>query len=135
MDGRRYINPELLVEVKTFVEYACHQLAFMDCDKIRWPCCKCHNWSFRLTDKVELYVTRNRFVKDYYQWVCYGEPLGIENPMQTQCNSSFTEEGEGSNSYRNIIIVAIGSNFDPNYGENEEETPDTKAQRLYAYFM
>ncbi|XP_039130890.1 uncharacterized protein LOC120267286 [Dioscorea cayenensis subsp. rotundata] len=132
VDGRRYINPEFLVGVETFVEYACHQPAFMDCDKIRCPCCKCQNRRYLLTDEVKLHLTRDGFVKDYYQWVCHGEPLDISNPMQTQCNSSFTEEVEGSNLYRNMVMGAIGSNFDPNYGENEEETPDPKTQRLYA---
>ncbi|XP_039135719.1 uncharacterized protein LOC120273141 [Dioscorea cayenensis subsp. rotundata] len=132
VDGRRYINPEFLVGVETFVEYACHQPAFMDCDKIRCPCCKCQNRRYLLTDEVKLHLTRDGFVKDYYQWVCHGEPLDISNPMQTQCNSSFTGEVEGSNLYHNMVMGAIGSNFDPNYGENEEETPDPKTQRLYA---
>ena len=43
IDGHRSINSEFLVGVELFIEYACHQQVFMDCDKIKYLCCKCQN--------------------------------------------------------------------------------------------
>lgn len=94
IDGRKSINPEFLVGVESFIEYACQQPTFMDRDKIRCPCCKCQNRRFLLVDDVKLHLTRNGFIKDYYEWVCHGEPLHIANSLRTQYNSAFMEEAE-----------------------------------------
>ena len=55
----------------------------------------------------------------------------IANSVHTQCNSSYMEEIEGSNLYRNMVLDVIGPNINPQYHVDEEEMPDLKTQRLY----
>ena len=105
---------------------------FIDCDKIRCPCCKYQNKMFFLADEVKLHLTRNGFVMEFCQWIWHGEPLDIANSMQTWCNSSFTGEVEGSNPYWNMVMDVISSNFNPHYDVNKKEIPNPKSQRLYS---
>ncbi|XP_039133289.1 uncharacterized protein LOC120270354 [Dioscorea cayenensis subsp. rotundata] len=129
--GHRFINPEFVVGVESFIQYACDQPRFMDGDEIRCPCCKCQNRRYEVVDNVKLHLLRNRFTQDYRQWVCHGEPLVYANYSETQCNSLRPQDVEGSSSYRDMIIDAIGPNFDPYYDANEEEMPNPTTQKLY----
>ncbi|PWA92370.1 hypothetical protein CTI12_AA022820 [Artemisia annua] len=111
-EDRRYISPEFIDGVEAFVEYACQQSAYMDKDKIRCPC-------------------NHGFIKNYYQWVCHGEPSIASSSAHSQTNTSSIRDVEGSNSYRNLVIDAIGHDFNPQTDENETEPPDPKTQKLY----
>ncbi|PWA37759.1 hypothetical protein CTI12_AA587520 [Artemisia annua] len=130
-EDRRYINPEFIDGVEAFVEYACQQSAYMDKDKIRCPCRNCKNQAYRLPVYVKLYLGNHGFIKNYYQWVCHGEPSTASSSAHSQTNTSSVGDVEGSNSYRNLVIDAIGHDFNPQTDENETEPPEPKTQKLY----
>lgn len=130
-EDRRYISPEFIDGVEAFVEYACQQSAYMDKDKIRCPCSKCKNQAYRLPVYVKLHLGNHGFIKNYYQWVCHGEPSTASSTAHSQTNTSFIGDVEGSNSYRNLVIDAIGHDFNPQTDGNETEPPDPKTQKLY----
>ncbi|PWA57861.1 hypothetical protein CTI12_AA405390 [Artemisia annua] len=130
-EDRRYISPELIDGVETFVEYACQQTAYMDKDKIRCPCRNCKNQAYRLPVYVKLHLGNYGFIKNYYQWVCHGVPSTASSSAHSQTNTSSIGDVEGSNSYRNLVIDALGHDFIPHTDENETEPPDPKTQKLY----
>ncbi|PWA57860.1 hypothetical protein CTI12_AA405380 [Artemisia annua] len=130
-EDRRYISPEFIDGVETFVEYACQQSAYMDKDKIRCPCRNCKNQAYRLPVYVKLHLGNYGFIKNYYQWVCHGEPSTASSSAHSQTNTSSIGDVEGSNSYRNLVIDALGHDFIPHTDENETEPPDPKTKKLY----
>lgn len=131
LEGHKYTNPDFIAGVISFVDYACQQSTYMDNDKIRCPCHICQNRKFHLPEEVKLHLVKKGFVKDYYQWVCHGEPLVGSSSTQSHCNTSDMRDEEGSNPYRNMVIDAIGHDFNPHSDENEVEPPDPKTQKLY----
>ena len=130
-EDRRYISPEFIDGVEAFVEYACQQSAYMDKDKIRCPCRNCKNQAYRLPVYVKLHLGNHGFIKNYYQWVCHGEPSTASSSAHSQTNTSSIGDVEGSNSYRNLVIDAIGHDLNPQTDGNETEPPDPKTQKLY----
>ncbi|GJY60354.1 uncharacterized protein Tco_0461011 [Tanacetum coccineum] len=130
-EDRRYISREFIDGVVSFVEYACQQSAYMDNDKIRCPCSNCENQAYRLPEDVKLHLGKHGFVKNYYQWVYHGEPSTASSSAHSQTNTSSIGDVEGSNSYRNLVIDAIGHDSNPPTNDNETEPPDPKTQKLY----
>ncbi|GKB24312.1 hypothetical protein Tco_0863713 [Tanacetum coccineum] len=68
---------------------------------------------------------------DAHVWVCHEEPSTASSSAHLQTNTSSIGDVEGSNSYCNLVIDAIGHDSNPPTNDNETEPPDLKTPKLY----
>ncbi|XP_074577237.1 uncharacterized protein LOC141833653 [Curcuma longa] len=73
--NRKGLTDEYIVGMEQFLEFATSHVEFMDGEKIRCPCRKCHNGKFLQCDKVREHLCRFGFTPNYYNWTCHGEPF------------------------------------------------------------
>ena len=64
------LNPEFLVSLEEFIEFACIKPEWMDGNKIKCPCTltKCRNRSCHQIDTLNYNLMNNGFIPGYYVW-------------------------------------------------------------------
>ena len=97
------LNPEFLVGLEEFIEFACSKPEWMDGNKIKCPCTltKCQNRSYHQIDTVNYLLMKNGFIPGYYVWSRQGEmePDSIQNSGDAQPASESIE-----NAYHSIWL-------------------------------
>ncbi|KAL0345800.1 UNVERIFIED_CONTAM: hypothetical protein Sradi_4411300 [Sesamum radiatum] len=118
LPGNIGIRKEFADGVTEFINLAKTQFAFMDGEKIRYPCSNCRNNNFKSTEEVTYDLYRKGFVKNYYNWISHGEPLQMdyEHPMSS---NNFVDQMTNWNNYEQLnwdqrmVFDAAGSVFRP----------------------
>ena len=96
--------------------------------ELRCPCKKCHNRKFLKLDDVRVHLFRKGFFLEYYVWNRHGEPYESMNSEQSTCHLTRVVDVEPTNSYRQMILDAIGPKFENDF---MEEAPNLNAQKFY----
>lgn len=55
--------------VKKFMDFSTSREKYMDEDKIKFPCMKCHIILYVKPDKVKYHVYKSGFVPNYWFWI------------------------------------------------------------------
>ena len=122
------LNPEFLVGLEEFIEFACSKPEWMDGNKIKCPCTltKCRNRSYHQIDTVKYHLMKNGFIPGYYVWARQGEmePDSIQNSGDAQPASESIE-----NAYHSMVMDAAEPDFNPN--EISDEPPNPEAQKFF----
>ena len=122
------LNPDFLVGLEEFIEFACSKPKWMDGNKIKCPCnlTKCRNRSYHQIDTVKYHLMKNGFIPGYYVWARQGEmePDSIHNSGDAQPASELIE-----NAYHSTVMNVVEPDFNPN--EISDEPPNPEAQKFF----
>ena len=127
-DEKGTINNDFVDEVDSFIAYACKQLGTYDVTELRCLCKKCHNRKFLKLDDVRVHLFRKRFVPEYYVCNRHGEPYESMHSEQSTCHLTRAVDVEPTNPYRQMILDAIGLEFENDF---MEEAPNLNAKNFY----
>ncbi|KAL3849955.1 hypothetical protein ACJIZ3_011837 [Penstemon smallii] len=113
MLGRDF-NPEWLVGVNQFIEFAKSNIQSLGSRQIRCPCRKCKNKRYADYEEVHAHVLANGFVADYWYWTCHGEvqPYNLNTNIRASSSDHIMEDEE-DNRYEDVVYDAMrGGSFD-----------------------
>ncbi|XP_042388266.1 uncharacterized protein LOC121980336 isoform X2 [Zingiber officinale] len=136
LPNRRGLTDEFITGLRQFMNFACSQVEYMDGNKIRCPCRKCHNGKFLPSDKVEEHLCRFGFTPNYYNWTSHGEPFISDEDYER--NIQISVSGDQSyynqlNPYQRMIIDAAGQNFNPDMHGTSSSYPPPVEQMFNTY--
>ena len=75
-----------------------------------------------------MHLFRKGFVSEYYVWNRHGEPYERMHYEQSTCHLTRAVDVEPTDPYRQVILDAIGSEFENDFMEEE---PNLNAQKFY----
>ncbi|CAH9117021.1 unnamed protein product [Cuscuta epithymum] len=127
-DEGGYLTQVFIKGVDIFVNFAKSKPDFMDGNKIRCPCTKCHNRQYQEVDTLKLHLVKHGFVPNYFFWNRQGETLSDNSPTRDHAfeNQNFGFEDMPSCSYRQMVMDAAGPDFIPTRIMDEEPNAEDK---------
>ena len=123
--------------VETFISHACGLDQFLHEGTIRCPCVKCDCRKMQTVDEVRVHLYKKGFRPNYSYWTSHGEelpqPIHVTCPQPSSPNWDQEQiaHGENFNSYKEMVMDAVGHSFAQCDPQNRDETPNKETQDFY----
>jgi len=131
LPGRKGYTEAFLNGVAEFVSFALGKTNLSN-GKITCPCTTCKNLNFLDSEDVKVHLYRRGFIPGYWYWTCHEEiDPTLCDVYNTYSNSSTYVNESHNQDFDRMIHEAVGVDFSMNYDEQNEDFPNTKAQKFY----
>jgi len=121
--------------VEEFAIKACQQQTYLNENKLRCPCNKCHCTKTFSIEMVKVHLFKNGFIPYYYVWIHHGEqmPHINDNYVGVPSSGEHVDESEQFMAMQDMVYDALRQHetFEPSDFNNTEEPPNEEAQRFY----
>jgi len=133
--GRGGLKESFVNGVEEFSIKACQQQTYLNENKLRCPCNKCHCTKIFPIEMVKVHLFKNGFMPNYYVWIHHGEqmPHGNDNHVGVSSSGVHVDESEQFMAMQDMVYDALGQHetFEPSNFNNTEEPPNEEAQSFY----
>ena len=121
--------------VEEFAIKACQQQTYLNENKLRCTCNKCHCTKIFSIEMVKVHLFKNGFMPYYYVWIYHGEqmPHVNDNYVGVPSSGEHVDESEQFMAMQDMVYDALRQHetFEPSDFNNTEEPPNEEAQRFY----
>lgn len=134
LPGRKGYTAAFEKGVEEFISFACKQEGVSN-NQIRCPCPLCKNIYHLDAELVKVHLYSKGFKPNYWYWTCHGESdpelKAKVNNRHRNTTSAQDGQNEHSSRFESMVYDAVGPEYQVDYDEEMEESPNIDDQEFY----